>query len=125
MLIGQRLRDLREAKKLSQGDIEKSTGLLRCYVSRVENGHTVPNVETLEKWSRALGMPLYQLMHEGGAPPKPLKLSSERDEALWGNSGREVSALNQLRHHLAKMDVTKRKILLALASRMASRSRSK
>jgi len=54
MLIGDRLRELREEKKLSQGDIEKRTGLLRCYISRVENGHTVPAVETLEKLARAL-----------------------------------------------------------------------
>ena len=49
MIIGDRLKDLREAKHFSQGEIEKRTGLLRCYVSRVENGHTVPAVETLEK----------------------------------------------------------------------------
>ena len=58
MQIGQRLKTLRDEKKFSQGDIEKATGLLRCYVSRVENGHTVPNVETLEKWARAMEMPL-------------------------------------------------------------------
>ena len=49
MIIGDRLREMREAKQLSQGDIEKRTGLLRCYISRVENGHTVPAIETLEK----------------------------------------------------------------------------
>ncbi len=54
MIIGDRLRALREEKKLSQGDIEKRTGLLRCYISRVENGHTVPAIETLEKLARAL-----------------------------------------------------------------------
>ncbi len=54
MLIGDRIRAIREAKKLSQGDIEKRCGLLRAYVSRVEQGHTVPAVETLEKWARAL-----------------------------------------------------------------------
>ena len=48
MIIGDRLREMREEKKLSQGDVEKRTGLLRCYISRVENGHTVPAVETLE-----------------------------------------------------------------------------
>jgi transcriptional regulator with XRE-family HTH domain len=42
MIIGVRLRELREQKQFSQGDIEKRTGLLRCYISRVENGHTVP-----------------------------------------------------------------------------------
>src|SRR2546422_11759235 len=50
MIIGDRLRALREEKKLSQGDIEKRTGLLRCYISRVENGHTVPAIETLRRW---------------------------------------------------------------------------
>jgi transcriptional regulator with XRE-family HTH domain len=54
MIIGDRLRELREEKKLSQGDIEKRTGLLRCYISRVENDHTVPAIETLEKLARAL-----------------------------------------------------------------------
>jgi transcriptional regulator with XRE-family HTH domain len=54
MVIGERLKDLREQKKMSQGDVEKRTGLLRWYISRVENGHTVPSVDTLEKMARAL-----------------------------------------------------------------------
>ena len=58
MIIGDRLRALREDKKLSQGDIEKRTGLLRCYISRVENGHTVPAIETVEKMARALEIPI-------------------------------------------------------------------
>ena len=49
MIVGDRLKAIRETKDLSQGDIEKRTGLLRCYISRVENGHTVPSIETLEK----------------------------------------------------------------------------
>jgi transcriptional regulator with XRE-family HTH domain len=48
-------------KKLSQGDIEERSGLLRCYISRVENGHTVPSIETLEKLARAMEVPLYQI----------------------------------------------------------------
>jgi DNA-binding XRE family transcriptional regulator len=59
MVICDRLRALREEKKLSQGDIEKRTGLLRCYISRVENDYTVPTVETLEKMARALEVPLF------------------------------------------------------------------
>src|SRR5580698_8876406 len=65
MEIGRRLRALREAKHLSQGDIEKKTGLLRCYTSRVENGYTVPSVDTLEKYARALQVPLYRFFTEG------------------------------------------------------------
>jgi ribosome-binding protein aMBF1 (putative translation factor) len=69
MIVGERLRVLREEKKLSQGDVEKRTGLLRCYISRVENGHTVPNIETLEKMARAYEVPLYHLLYEGEEPP--------------------------------------------------------
>lgn len=61
MVIGDKLKTLREQKNLSQGDIEKRTGLLRCYISRVENGHTVPSVDTLEKLARALEVPMYRL----------------------------------------------------------------
>jgi len=59
MVIGDKLKALRAQKNLSQGDIEKRTGLLRCYISRVENGHTVPAVDTLEKLAAALEVPLY------------------------------------------------------------------
>ena len=71
MIIGERLRELRVAKHLSQGDIEKRTGLLPCYISRVENGHTVPAIETLEKMARGLELPLYQLMYDGDKWPRP------------------------------------------------------
>jgi transcriptional regulator with XRE-family HTH domain len=79
MVISHRLRELREGKNSSQGDIEKKTGLLRCYISRVENGHTVPAVETLEKFARALEIPLYQLFYDGEEPPQlPNLLKTKR-----------------------------------------------
>jgi transcriptional regulator with XRE-family HTH domain len=62
---------------MSQGDIEKDTGLLRCYVSRVENGHTVPNIETLEKLAAAFDVPLWKIFYEGGQ--KAPALLSSRD----------------------------------------------
>jgi len=69
MIIGDHIRAIREEKKMSQGEIEKRTGLLRCYISRVENGHTVPAVETLEKFARALEVPMYRLFYAGEEPP--------------------------------------------------------
>ena len=69
MVIADRLRAIREQKNMSQGDIEKRTGLLRCYISRVENGHTVPAIETLEKMARAMEVPMYQLFYDGEKPP--------------------------------------------------------
>ena len=71
MIIGDRLHALREQKSLSQGHIQKRTGLLRCYISRVENGHTVPFIEILEKMSKALEISLYQLFYEGNGTPAP------------------------------------------------------
>jgi transcriptional regulator with XRE-family HTH domain len=70
VFLADRLRQFREAKNLSQGDIEERTGLLRCYISRVENGHTVPALETLEKFARALEIPLYQLFYIGEEEPE-------------------------------------------------------
>jgi len=86
MIIGDRLRELREAKKLSQGDIEKRTGLVRPYISRVENNHTVPAIETLEKMARALEIPMYQLFYDGEEPPKLPSLPKYKssDQNVWG-----------------------------------------
>ena len=123
MEIGQRLLEIREAKNLSQGDIAEGTRQLRPYISRVENGHTIPGLETLEKWARALGMPLYQVLYEGEAPPEPLKVPGQADPELWGNSRGEAAALRRLQMALKKMDENGRKVLLSLAERMAARSR--
>ena len=90
MVIADRLRALRENRKLSQGDVEKRTGLLSCYISRVENGHTVPTVETLEKMARALEIPMYQLFYDGDEPPKlpNLPMRKSADDIAWGSTGR-------------------------------------
>ena len=106
MIIGDRLRALREEKKLSQGDIEKRTGLLRCYISRVENGHTVPAIETLEKMARALEVPVYQLFYDGEEPPDLPNLPKRKtaDEIAWGTSGKEARFLTMFRRLLGRID---------------------
>src|SRR5271157_3574014 len=126
MVIGKRLRALREAKRLSQGDIEKLTGLLRCYVSRVENGYTVPSIGTLEKWARGLATPMYQLFYEGEEPPSiPHVYKQLRDDSIaWGSFGKQVVQLWKLRRALSRMDNWERKLLMALALRIASGRRT-
>ncbi|SRR6266567_1689085 len=123
MLIGQKLREIREAKKISQVEIAEATGLVQPYISRMENGHTVPGVETLEKWASALKIPLYQILYDGEEPPKPLKLSGNHHRELWGNSGRQLHDLKRLRQYLAKMNDQERELLMSLAGRMATRPR--
>ena len=127
MLIGQRLRSLRENEQLSQGDIEKRTGLLRCYISRVENGHTVPAIEPLEKIARAMEITMYQLFYEGAKPPEPLNLPTSRDgrENDWGGSGKDAKMRHQFRRVLARTNENDQKLLLHMAQKMASAKRSK
>jgi transcriptional regulator with XRE-family HTH domain len=123
MIIGDRLREMRQEKKLSQGDIEKRSGLLRCYISRVENGHTVPAIETLEKLARALEVPLYQLFYEGEEPPRLPNLLKRKsaDDIAWGSTGKESRYLTKLRRLLGKTEESNRKLLLLMAQKMSHR----
>ena len=121
MMIGERLRELREQKQFSQGEIEKRTGLLRCYTSRVENGHTVPSVETLEKYARALEVPMYKLFYEGEQPPKLAHLPKRKtaEDIAWGSSGKEARLLAQFCRLFSRMDEGGRGLVLLMAQKMA------
>jgi transcriptional regulator with XRE-family HTH domain len=112
--IGEQLRTIREQKHLSQGDIEKSTGLLRCYVSRVENGHTVPAIETLEKFARALDVSMHELFYEGENPPE-LNLLKGRQKKGWGSAGADARLFDKFRRLLSRIDRADRDILFATA----------
>jgi transcriptional regulator with XRE-family HTH domain len=120
MQIGEKLRELRLAKNLSQGDIEKRTGLFRCYTSRVENGYTVPSIGTLEKYATALEVPLYRFFTDEESVVKP-KLPRRDDSSLWGSRGKERDAFQKLAKALARMDEGDRTLLLSMAQGMARR----
>ncbi len=124
MVIGTRLRKLREQRSLSQGNIEKRTGLLRCYISRIENGHTVPSLETLERLAAALEIPLYQLFYEGDEPP-PLPNLSQRTtteelakDVELDKDGRFFEKVKRL---LSRLNDRDRRLLLYMAQKLASR----
>jgi transcriptional regulator with XRE-family HTH domain len=124
MVIGRRLRNLREEKNLSQGDIEKRAGLLRCYISRVENGHTVPSLETLERLAAALEVPLYQLFYEGDEPPSLPNLSARQtteDLAFNEEAEKENRFFEKVRRVLGRIDEKDRQLLLYMAQKLASR----
>jgi transcriptional regulator with XRE-family HTH domain len=123
MQIGQKLKELREEKGLTQTEIGKETGLFASYMSRVESGYIVPTIETLEKWTRALNMPLYQLFYEGDEVQKPPIKATKAEEKLWGNSRKEAVLLVHLRQSLSRMRPEDREALILLASKMASRQK--
>jgi len=124
VLIGQRLRQLREQKGFSQGDIEKASGLLRCYISRVEHGHTVPSLETLERFAAALDVPLYRLFYTGGdTPPTPNLTPRQTLEELAdepGASGSEARFLLKLKGVAGKIVESDRRFLLDFARKLAA-----
>lgn len=110
MNIPKRLRELREAKGLSQGDVERRSGLLRSYISRVEGGFTAPSVATLEKFAKALGVEPYQLLYEGSKRPSAPKLPGRAAMA------KPVKRLVKLLESMSSPD---RKLLLMLAGKLA------
>jgi transcriptional regulator with XRE-family HTH domain len=128
MVIGERFRVLRERKKFTQQDIEDRTGLKRCYLSRVENGNTVPSIHTIEKLAFALGVPMYRLFYEGeGLPPEapilPLRKKNSEAEAKICAENEELLA--RMARILMKLDASSREKLFSMANLMADRRRSK
>jgi len=125
MLIGTRLRQLREQRHMSQGDIEERTGLLRCYVSRVENGHTVPSLETLERFAGVLDVPLYQLFYSDEDSPATPSLTPRKtlEEITAEDSGKngDTQLIAKLTSVLARLTEPDRDVLLSLAKRLAIR----
>jgi transcriptional regulator with XRE-family HTH domain len=111
MKIGTTIRGYRLQKGLSQGDVEKRTGLLRCYLSRVENGHTVPSLDTLAKIAHALDLPLAQFFAEDslGREMNTRKLTEE-----------ELRFLTQMRRYSTNLNDSDRKLLLAMVKKFAT-----
>lgn len=120
-VIGERLRALRESQGMPQSEIERRTGLLRCYISRVENGHTIPSIETLEKLARALDVRLYQLFYDSDNPATIPNLPDRKtaDEIAAGCSPEEARFLNRMATLLGRLSEHDRRLLLHVARRMA------
>lgn len=117
MIVADRLRNIREMMKLSQGEVAKRSGLYRSYVSRVENGHTVPTIATLERMARAFEIPLYQLFYEGeNRPEQSVIRRGATHKTERGRLGKEVRFLRELRRCLDKMTERDRQILLRFAA---------
>jgi len=108
--VGKVLRAVREAKGLSQGDVERRSGLLRSYISRVEGGYTVPSLSTLEKFAKALEVEPYRLLYHGAGRPTAARLPEQ------AGVSKPVRKLARL---FDGMSSTNRKLLLTLARKLA------
>jgi transcriptional regulator with XRE-family HTH domain len=122
MFIGQRVKRLREHKGLSQGDLERLSGMLRTYISRVENGHSVPSLDTLERFATALNVPLYQFFCETeGSTQTPNLPPRDGAREKFGANGSEDHFLLELKGLATRMPESDRTLLLDFAIRLASR----
>jgi transcriptional regulator with XRE-family HTH domain len=123
MIIGERLRALREIKKFSQGEVEKRTGLYCAYISRVENGHTVPAIETIEKFARALEVPMYALFYDGEEPPKLPNLPKRKtaNDIVWGGKGKDARLLAKFCRLFSRMEKDDLGMVLFMAQKMVRR----
>lgn len=126
MTLGNRLKSLRIERTLSQGQVQSRTGLLRSYISRVENGHTVPSLDTLVKWARALDVPLYRLFYDGDLPPDVSSLTALRktSQGEWGRTGKWSNFFQRVGSLVARMGDSDRKLLLLVAHRISRRHKA-
>jgi transcriptional regulator with XRE-family HTH domain len=113
MNIGETIRNFRLQKGMSQGDIEKRTGLLRCYLSRVENGHTIPSLDTLAKIATAIEVPLAGFFADGNG-------NGENGKNLPQLSEDEIRFLTQIRRYSSGLNDSDRKLVLAMVKKMAA-----
>jgi transcriptional regulator with XRE-family HTH domain len=111
MNIGETIRNFRLQKSMSQGDIEKRTGLLRCYLSRVENGHTIPSLETLAKIAQAMDLPLAQFFADAADASPNGRAPQMSDD--------DVRFFTQIRRYSASLNESDRKLVLAMVKKMA------
>jgi transcriptional regulator with XRE-family HTH domain len=113
MNIGETIRNFRLQKALSQGDIEKRTGLLRCYLSRVENGHTIPSLDTLAKIANAMDVPLASFFSDHES-------DGNGNRNLPQLSDDQVRFLNQVRRYSSGLNESDRKLVLQMVKKMAA-----
>lgn len=118
--IGERIRQARLERGLSQGDLESRTGLLRCYLSRVENGHTEPSLQTLVRLATALDMPLVAFFEEGpNEHSLPSPANAGAATPLPQLSEEQMAFLVQMRQYAGALTEGNRQKVLLLARQMA------
>ena len=109
MNLGEAIRKIRQTKGLSQGEMQKRTGILRSYLSRVENGHTVPSLATLQRLASAMGVALADFFAADGEAPLAAPAAAD------GSS----EYLVELKNYLPQLSSQQRQELLEMVKDMA------
>jgi ribosome-binding protein aMBF1 (putative translation factor) len=56
LALAHRIRELREAKGLSQAEVAEQIGTKQPSIARIEHGESLPKIEMLQKLARVFGM---------------------------------------------------------------------
>lgn len=110
MNLGESIRQMRQAKGLSQGEMQKRTGILRSYLSRVENGHTVPSFATLQRLAAAMEVALADFFPHG-------------DGVAPGQGSASSDYLQQLKNYISQLSPEQRVEILEMVKNMARLSK--
>ncbi len=112
MNIGHTIRLFRLNRGMSQGDIERRTGLLPSYLSRIEHGHTVPSLDTLARIATALDVPIAQFFRDGFRP------------SVLPTTTPETRFLGQIRKYAKALGDNERKLIISMVKKMVARTAS-
>jgi transcriptional regulator with XRE-family HTH domain len=126
MIVGDRLRALREEKKFSQRQIARRSGLKGSYISRAEHGHSIPSIRTLQKWARALGVPLHRVFYDENQDTDTGDFAMRTDKAKgsWSASGKDARAFKILAQLFSRMSDNQREVILHLARQMTNQNKT-
>lgn len=104
MDIGNRIKEIRVAKNLSQKEVAVATGMNRGQFSRIENDKVEPNLGSLKKIAAVLGVPLAQLFD---------------DNISFNMSSYDKSLVEKIQL-IEKLDGEQQKVLFFIADALAS-----
>jgi transcriptional regulator with XRE-family HTH domain len=121
--IGARIRDLRKEKGLSQGEVERRTGMLRCYICRIETGHNLPSLETIERFASALDVPLYRFFQDSAHEPESTVEPSLSSSLPDAGSDTEAYFLRKLSSAWIQLGDFERRFLISMARQLATRTK--
>lgn len=123
VIVGSRLRELRKAKNLSQVQVAKRARVLPCYVSQVEANRLTPSLESLQRLTSAIEVPLYTLFYDGKKPAVPHRVTVAKPRPIFGARKNEDQYLSRFRRAFRRLESADQQFLVTVAKIMAARSK--
>ena len=91
--VGEKIREIRESRKLSVRTLAGAAGFSPSFISQVENGHASPSIGSLERIAGVLGITLAEFFSDGEQRSSSVDRQAKRQrwESMWSKA--EISRL--------------------------------